>query len=125
MRHQKGIKKLGRNSAHRTAMLRNMATSLFRHGRIYTTRAKAKALRPFAERLVTLAKRGDIHARRLAARDIQSTEVLKTLFGEIAEASRKRAGGYTRVLKTGRRDGDNAPTALIELVDQAPAADEA
>lgn len=120
MRHQKGIKKLGRTSQHRAAMLRNMVTSLFQHGRIHTTEAKAKALRPFAERLVTLAKRGDLHARRLAAKDVRDGEVLKTLFSDIAEANQSRNGGYTRVLKTGKRRGDNAPTALIELVDYAP-----
>lgn len=120
MRHHKGIKKIGRSSPHRAATLRNMATSLFQHGRIHTTEAKAKALRPFAERLVTLAKRGDLHARRLAARDIKNGDVLKTLFSEIAESNKDRPGGYTRVLKTGRRRGDNAPTALIELVDYTP-----
>lgn len=120
MRHQKGIKKLGRTSQHRAAMLRNMVTSLFQHGRIHTTEAKAKALRPFAERLVTLAKRGDLHARRLAAKDVRDGEVLKTLFSDIADANQSRNGGYTRVLKTGKRRGDNAPTALIELVDYTP-----
>ena len=120
MRHQKGIKKLGRTSQHRAAMLRNMVTSLFQHGRIHTTEAKAKALRPFAERLGTLAKRGDLHARRLAAKDVRDGEVLKTLFSDIADANQSRNGGYTRVLKTGKRRGDNAPTALIELVDYTP-----
>ncbi|MEM6531430.1 MAG: 50S ribosomal protein L17 [Myxococcota bacterium] len=122
MRHHKGIKKIGRTSQHRAATLRNMATALFQHGRIHTTEAKAKALRPFAERLVTLAKRGDLHARRLAAKDIQNGDVLKTLFSDIADSAKDRNGGYTRVLKTGKRRGDNAPTALIELVDYTPSA---
>ena len=117
MRHRKGISKLGRTGTHRRAMMRNMATALFEHGRIETTEAKAKALRPVAERLITLGKRGDLHARRLAARQIQDRDVLKKLFGDIAGRFAERPGGYTRVLKTGNRKGDNAPTALIELVD--------
>jgi len=117
MRHRKGISKLGRTGSHRRAMMRNMATALFQHGRIETTVAKAKALRPVAERLITLGKRGDLHARRLAARDIQDRDILKKLFGDIAGRFSERPGGYTRVLKTGNRKGDNAPTALIELVD--------
>ena len=117
MRHRKGISKLGRTGTHRRAMMRNMATALFEHGRIQTTEAKAKALRPVAERLITLGKRGDLHARRLAARQIQDRDVLKKLFDEIAGRFAERPGGYTRVLKTGNRKGDNAPTALIELVD--------
>lgn len=117
MRHRKGISKLGRTGTHRRAMMRNMATALFEHGRIETTVAKAKALRPVAERLITLGKRGDLHARRLAARQIQDRDVLKKLFGDIAGRFAERPGGYTRVLKTGNRKGDNAPTALIELVD--------
>ena len=122
MRHRKGISKLGRTGTHRRAMMRNLATALFQHGRIETTAAKAKALRPFAERLITLGKRGDIHARRLAARHIQDQGTLKVLFGDIAGRFSERNGGYTRVLRTGVRKGDNAPTALIELVDFVPAA---
>ncbi len=122
MRHRKGISKLGRTGTHRRAMLRNMATALFEHERIETTAAKAKALRPYAERLITLGKRGDLHARRLAGRHIQDREVLKKLFDTIAERFSERNGGYTRVLKTGTRRGDNAPTALIELVDFVPTA---
>jgi len=118
MRHRKGVKKLGRNGTHRRATLRNMTTSLFRYERIQTTEAKAKALRPFAERLITLAKRGDLSARRLAAKQISDAEILQKLFGEIAERCADRAGGYTRVLKTGFRRGDRATTALIELVDR-------
>ncbi|MBJ80107.1 MAG: 50S ribosomal protein L17 [Myxococcales bacterium] len=118
MRHRKGVKKLGRNGPHRRSTLRNMTTSLFRYERIHTTEAKAKALRPFAERLVTLAKRGDLAARRLAAKQIADAEILQKLFGEIAERCADRPGGYTRVLKTGVRRGDRASTALIELVDR-------
>ena len=125
MRHRKGIRKLGRTGTHRRAMLRNMATSLFEHERIETTAAKAKALRPYAERLITLGKRGDLHSRRLAARHIQNRDVLKKLFEDLAGRFSERNGGYTRVLKTGTRRGDNAPTALIELVDFVPGTPEA
>lgn len=97
-------------------MLRNMATSLFRHERVETTTAKAKELRPFAERLITLAKRGDVPARRLAARKISDREVLGKLFDEIAPRYAERPGGYTRVLKLGNRKGDAAEMSLIELV---------
>ena len=121
MRHRKGISKLGRTGTHRRAMMRNLATALFQHGRIETTAAKAKALRPVAERLITLGKRGDVHARRLVARHIQDQGTLKVLFSDIAGRFSERNGGYTRVLKTGVRKGDNAPTALIELVDFVPA----
>ena len=125
MRHRSGKKKLGRTTAHRQALLRNMATSLFREERIHTTVVKAKVLRPFAEQLITLAKRGDLHSRRLAARHVHDHEVLRKLFAQIADRVKERAGGYTRILKTGVRRGDNAPTAFIELVDRddsAPAA---
>ena len=118
MRHQKAHHKLNRTSAHRKALLRNMATALFRHERIETTAAKARALRPYAEKLITLGKRGDLHSRRLAARQIQDHEVLQKLFDEIAGRFQERAGGYTRILKLGNRPGDNAPTSLIELVDR-------
>jgi len=117
MRHQKAHHKMNRTSTHRTATMRNLATALFRHERISTTHAKAKALKPYAEKLITLGKRGDLHARRTAARNIQDHDVLKKLFDELAERYRTREGGYTRVLKVGRRRGDNAPVALIELVD--------
>ena len=120
MRHLNGIKKLNRNGSHRRSLLRNMAIALFRHERIHTTHIKAKVLRPFAERLITLAKRGDLHARRLAARDVHDAEVLQKLFGEIAPLFAARPGGYTRVLKTGTRRGDNSMTALIELTDRTP-----
>lgn len=107
---------MSRTASHRRAMLRNMATSLFRHERVETTTAKAKELRPFAERLITLAKRGDVPARRLAARKISDREVLGKLFDEIAPRYAERPGGYTRVLKLGNRKGDAAEMSLIELV---------
>ena len=97
-------------------MLRNLATSLFRHERIETTTAKAKELRPYAERLITLARRGDLHARRLVARKIQDREVLGKLFEEISPRYAERPGGYTRILKLGNRKGDAAEISLIELV---------
>jgi large subunit ribosomal protein L17 len=117
MRHRIKGRKLNRTASHRRATLRNMATSLFRHGRIETTTAKAKELRPYAERLITLAKRGDLHARRLAATKIQDREVLGTLFDDIGPRFQDRPGGYTRVLKLGHRKGDAAEMSLIELVD--------
>ncbi len=118
MRHRKKGRNLSRSPSHRKATLRNMATSLFRHGRIETTEAKAKELRPYAERLITLARRGDVHSRRLAARKIQDRQVLGTLFDDIAPRYRDRPGGYTRILKLGHRKGDAAEMALIELVER-------
>jgi large subunit ribosomal protein L17 len=117
MRHAKKGRALTRTASHRRALMRNMATALFRHGRIETTTAKAKELRPYAERLITLAKRGDLHARRLAARRIQDHEVLRRLFGDIGPRYSARPGGYTRILKLGPRQGDAADMSLIELVD--------
>ena len=116
MRHRKKGRKLQRTASHRRAMLWNMATSLFRHERIETTTAKAKELRPYAERLITLARRGDLHARRLVARKIQDREVLGKLFDEISSRYAERPGGYTRILKLGNRKGDAAEISLIELV---------
>lgn len=121
MRHRNGIKKLNRNGSHRRALMRNMAIALFEHERIHTTAIKAKVLRPFAERLITLAKRGDLHARRLAARDVHDAVVLQKLFDKIGPLFAERAGGYTRVLKTGHRKGDNSATALIELTERTEA----
>lgn len=118
MRHRNKGRQLSRTASHRQALLRNMATSLFRHGRIETTTAKAKELRPFAERLITLAKRGDLHARRLAGRHVQDRAVLHELFTDIGPRFAERPGGYTRVLKLGFRQGDGAEMALIELVDR-------
>ncbi|RMG13179.1 MAG: 50S ribosomal protein L17 [Deltaproteobacteria bacterium] len=116
MRHRKSGRKLGRTSAHRKAMFANMATSLFLHERIQTTDAKAKEIRRVAERLITLAKKGDLSARRRAYRTIRDQEVLKKLFEEIGPRYAERPGGYTRILKVGTRRGDNAPLSLIELV---------
>lgn len=117
MRHRVAGKKLGRSSAHRKALFRNLVTELFRHEQIRTTEAKAKAIRPQAERLITLARRGDLHARRLAARDVQDPEVLQKLFDELAERYEEREGGYTRIYKLGPRKGDAAPVVLISLVE--------
>ena len=117
MRHRKGGRKLGRSSSHRQALLRNMVTSLLDHERIRTTDAKAKELRRVAERMITLGKRGDLHARRQALSVIRSKEVTAKLFDELADRYRERPGGYTRVMKLGQRQGDAAPMSLIELLD--------
>ncbi len=117
MRHRKKGRKLSRTASHKKATMRNLATALFRHERIETTTAKAKELRPYAERLITLARRGDVHARRLAATRIQDREVLGKLFDDIAPRFAERPGGYTRILKLGNRKGDAAEMSLIELVD--------
>ncbi len=116
MRHRKSGRKLGRTSAHREAMFRNMVTSLFEHERIVTTREKAKELRPIAEKMITLAKRGDLHARRQALSYIKSKDIVEKLFTDIQEQFVDRKGGYTRILQTGSRKGDSAPMAIIELV---------
>ncbi len=116
MRHRHKGREFSRTSSHKKAMMRNLATNLFRHGRIETTTAKAKELRPYAERLITLAKRGDLHARRLAGTKIQDRAVLGSLFDEIGPRYAQRPGGYTRILKVGNRKGDAAEMALIELV---------
>jgi large subunit ribosomal protein L17 len=117
VRHRKKGRKLSRTPSHRKATLRNMAASLFLHERIETTTAKAKELRPYAERLITLARRGDVHSRRLAARKIHDRNVLGKLFDDIAPRFSERPGGYTRILKLGNRKGDAADMSLIELVD--------
>jgi large subunit ribosomal protein L17 len=109
--------RLGGGPAHERLMLANLATSLFEHGRITTTETKAKRLRPLAERLITKAKRGDIHARRTVARQIHDKSVLHVLFAEIGPRFENRPGGYTRITKIGPRKGDNAPMAIIELVE--------
>ena len=116
MRHGKSGRKLGRTSSHRKAMFRNMVTSLFEHERIVTTEKKAKELRPIAEKMITLAKRGDLHARRQALSYMQSKDVLAKIFDEIQSQFTDRQGGYTRIIKTGNRQGDAAPMAIIELV---------
>ncbi len=117
MRHQKAGRKLGRTSSHRRAMFRNMVTSLFEHGRIETTLAKAKELRRIAEKMITKGKRGDLHARRQALQVVRSKEVVKNLFEVISPVYRDRSGGYTRILQLDRRHGDGAPMCIIELVD--------
>jgi len=119
MKHRVAGRRLDRTTEHRTAMFRNMVTSLFRHERIVTTTPKAKELRRIADKIVTFAKKGTPHARRLAHRDVRDVEVLQKLFGSIAERFKSRAGGYTRVVRVGRRPGDNAEMALIELVERA------
>ena len=116
MRHRAKGRQLSRTSSHRRALLNNMAASLFTHGRVITTEAKAKELRPFAEKLITLARRGDLHARRLVERRIKDRETLSRLFAEIGPRFAARPGGYTRILKLGPRHGDNAPMARIEFV---------
>src|SRR3954464_8052891 len=109
--------RLGGSPSHEKLMLANLATSLFEHGRITTTEAKAKRLRPFAEKLVTFAKRGDLHARRQVMTVIRDKDVVHTLFAEIGPRYESRTGGYTRITKVGSRKGDNAPMAVIELVE--------
>ncbi len=109
--------RLGGSPAHQRAMLANLATSLFEHGRITTTEAKARRLRPVAERLITKAKRGDLHARRQVASTIRDKGVVHVLFTEIGPRYENRTGGYTRIVKIGPRKGDNAPMAVIELVE--------
>jgi large subunit ribosomal protein L17 len=116
MRHRAKGRQLSRTATHKKAMLRNMAASLFRYDGIVTTEAKAKELRPYAERLITLARRGDLHARRLVERRIQDREVLGRLFTEIGPRFAARPGGYTRILKLGHRPGDGADVARIELL---------
>jgi large subunit ribosomal protein L17 len=116
MRHRHKGRQLGRTMAHRRAMLRNMATSLFKHDRVVTTHTKAKELRPFAERLITLARRGDLHARRQVERHIRDRNVSGKLFQEIGPRFAARPGGYTRILRVGHRPGDGAELARIELL---------
>ena len=117
MRHRNKGRSFSRTAEHRDAMLRNLATSLFLHGRIETTTEKAKELRQFAEPIITKAKRGDLHARRLVARQINDNVALTKLFDEIGPRFAERPGGYTRVLHLGHRPGDAADMAIIELVD--------
>jgi large subunit ribosomal protein L17 len=116
MRHQAKGRQLSRTAEHRRALLRNMATSLILHDRIETTVAKAKELRPYTEKLITLARRGDLHARRLVARKLREREALTRLFAEIGPRFAARPGGYTRIVKLGHRPGDGAEVALIELL---------
>jgi len=116
MRHQAKGRQLSRTAEHRRALLSTMATSLFLHGKVVTTEAKAKELRPYAEKLITLARRGDLHARRLVSRKIRERDALSRLFAEIGPRFAARPGGYTRILKLGHRVGDGADVARIELL---------
>jgi large subunit ribosomal protein L17 len=118
MRHGSGHKKLNRTASHRQAMFANMAAALVKHEQIVTTLPKAKALRPVVERLVTLAKKGDLGSRRLVLARMRDQDQTKKLFDTLAPRMKGRAGGYTRVLKAGFRHGDNAPLAVIEFVDR-------
>jgi large subunit ribosomal protein L17 len=117
MRHRKKTVKLGRSSAHRDALLANQVVSLIEHLRIKTTLAKAKAVRPFAEKMLTLGKRGDLHARRLAISYLGQKDAVKKLFEDLAPRAASRNGGYTRIVKLGPRQSDSAPMAYIEWVD--------
>jgi len=116
MRHRKAGRRLGRNSAHRDAMIRNMVTSLFEHERIVTTTPKAKEARKYADKMMTLAKRGDLHARRQALAFMHNGSVVAKLFDSIKLNYMDRNGGYTRIIRTGNRIGDAAPMAILELV---------
>lgn len=116
MRHQKADKRLGRNDDHRNAMLRNLTISLFTHGSIETTVTRAKEVSRTAARMITRAKKGDLHSRRLVAAYLTSEDVVKKLFDVIAPSLAGRAGGYTRIVRTRVRKGDAAPIALLELL---------
>lgn len=118
MRHRKHHGSLGLVSGHRRALMANLAASLLTHGRIETTEAKARAVRPYVEKLITLGKRGDLHARRQALAKLRYRPIVDRLFGDIAVACSDRVGGYTRMIKTGFRVGDAAPMAVIELIDE-------
>jgi len=121
MKHARAGKKLGRDSAHRKALYSNLAGALITHGRIKTTEAKAKAVKPFAEQMITLGKRGDLHARRLALAELRSQDVVHQLFADVAPRFTDRPGGYTRIVRLGPRNGDAAEMVYLELVDYVPA----
>lgn len=116
MRHRIAGRKLNRTSSHRWSMLRNLVTSLFQHERIKTTDAKAKEVKRLADKLITLGKRGDLHARRQALRVIREKEIARKVFETLAPRYKNRPGGYTRVIKAGRRSGDCAPLSIVELI---------
>ena len=120
MRHGAAYRKLGRTASHRTAMFANMAASLIKHEQITTTLPKAKELRPFVEKLVTLGKKGDLHARRQAISHVRDVTQVGKLFDTIGPRYAERSGGYIRIMKAGFRHGDNAPMAVIEFVDRDP-----
>jgi large subunit ribosomal protein L17 len=121
MRHHRAGKKLGRDSAHRKSLYANLACALVEHGRIKTTVTKAKAVKPFAEQMITLGKRGDLAARRQAIAELRSQDAVHKLFAEVAPRFAERPGGYTRIVKIGPRQGDAAEMAYLELVDYEPA----
>jgi large subunit ribosomal protein L17 len=118
VRHARSGKKLGRDSAHRKALYSNLAGALIEHGRIRTTVTKAKAVKPLAEQMITLGRRGDLHARRQATSFLRSRDVVHKLFAEVAPLFKDRPGGYTRIIKIGPRAGDSAEMAYLELVDE-------
>jgi len=120
MRHARAGKKLGRDSAHRKALYANLACSLIEHGRIKTTEAKAKAVKPYAEQMITLGRRGDLHARRLALAELHSQEIVHKLFSDVGPRMADRPGGYSRIVKLGHRLGDAAEMVYLELVDYEP-----
>ena len=123
MRHLKSYRKLGMNASHRKAMMRNMVTSLIEHERIVTTEARAKEIRKLADRMITLGKRGDLHAVRLSLKTIRTKTAAKKLFDELGPRFKEKQGGYTRIVKTGRRVGDNASMSIIEWSLQPASAD--
>ena len=120
MRHARSGKKLGRDSSHRKALYANLAASLIEHGRIRTTEAKAKAVKPIAEQMITLGRRGDVHARRQAIAYLRSQDVVHKLFSEVGPRFADRPGGYSRIVKLGPRQGDAAEMVYLELVDFEP-----
>jgi large subunit ribosomal protein L17 len=120
VRHQRAGRKLGRDSAHRRALYANLAGALIEHGRIKTTEAKAKAVKPLAEQMITLGRRGDLAARRQAIARLRSQDVVHVLFAEVAPRFADRPGGYTRIVKLGPRHGDAADMVYLELVDYEP-----
>ena len=122
MRHAKAGKKLGRDSAHRKALYANLACALIEHGRIRTTEAKAKAVKPIAEKMITLGRRGDLAAHRQAVSFLRSKDVVHKLFSEVAPRFAERPGGYSRIVKLGPRQGDAAEMVYLELVDHDPTA---
>ena len=124
MKHRIAGRRLDRTTEHRTAMFRNMVTSLLRHEKIVTTLPKAKELKRIADKVITAGKKGTPHARRLVNRDVKDVEVLVKLFGDLATRFKSRPGGYTRIVRIGRRAGDNAEMAVIELVEKAAATSE-
>ena len=122
MRHHRAGKKLGRDAAHRKALYANLAGALIQHGRVRTTVTKAKAVKPFAEQMISLGKRGDLHARRQALSELRNPQVVEVLFDDVGPRFAERPGGYARIVKIGPRLGDAAEMAYLELVDYVPGA---